>query len=161
MDSGKAARLAGWRRTLRVVCFLYIALLLIVKAPLALAVFKVVWHWYLASLRSRWTFTNLQSRAPVTVLCFTATWETCTCRPLVTKSFTSASGFALGDSLAQALQLMRYALPCAVCQVPLAVTVEVQLCICGKLLKGSQSFHIVAGPWCTMRSERSISLFLV
>ena len=63
MDSDKAARLAKWRRTLGVLCFAYVLMLLALRAPAGLAVAKHMWLLYLVKLQSRCT---LMHPVPVT-----------------------------------------------------------------------------------------------
>ena len=52
-DGAKAAWLDTCRRALGIVCVLYVALLLVVKAPASLVVLRTVWHSYLYALRRR------------------------------------------------------------------------------------------------------------
>jgi len=60
-DAAKAARLEKWRRVLGAVCVLYVAVLLLVKAPASLVALKFVWHSYLHVLRQRYALHACQS----------------------------------------------------------------------------------------------------
>ena len=55
MESDRVVRLAKWRRTLGTLCFVYVLMLLVLKAPTGLAVAKHVWLLYLTKLQSRCT----------------------------------------------------------------------------------------------------------
>ena len=58
IDSDKVVRLAKWRRTLGTLFFVYVVMLLALRAPAVLAAAKLYWLLYLVKLQSRCTLTQ-------------------------------------------------------------------------------------------------------